>query len=446
MVIGGGLAGIAASWRLRLAGYQVTLIEKRPFLGGRAFSFIDSGTGIEVDNGQHVFMRCFTEYIDLLNQFGSIHKAKIQKSMKVEVRNNEGKLGTLSSSFLPSFLSMIPSFILYSHLSIKEKIRAIPALVKIKFTKNLFSEDLQKISFEDWLLKNHQSQKSIVNFWDLVILPTLNDSSSKVSASMALMVFQTALLGENHSGDIGFAKNSLSALMGTPMMGKLTESGVILVLGKQVASIEYSKGAVTGINLSDGKKIKADFYISAIPPSALMAVLPKSLKSTELGLAATHQFSPIINAHIWYDKRVASFEWTAFINSPLQYVFNRSKIANLDQEGSYLTVSISGAFELWNKTKAQIKSLLINELEKFLPLTSSAKINRFIIIKEPKATFRNLPGLPRKNRLKSSTCLRNFFLAGDWTDTGWPSTMEGAVISGNLAAKAVIFAEEEGDG
>ncbi len=444
-IIGGGLAGVAAAWMLHCSGYKVVLIEKRPFLGGRAYSFTDSATGVEVDNGQHVFMRCFSEYISLVKQVGSFDKTKLQSSMNVEVRDSGGNIGVLSSSPLPSYLSFLPSFLFYRYLSINEKIKAILVLLKIKFIKNIQSEDLQNISFKDWLKNNNQSEKSIRNFWDLIILPTLNDHSSNVTTSMALMVFKTTLLGDRHASDIGFAQYGLSTVMGTPMKDKLVDCGVSLVLGKQVLDLKHSKGVITELKLSDGQKIKADFYISAIPPFALMSLLPNSLKKTELGLAGTHDFSPIINAHIWYDKTVADFEWTAFINSPLQYVFNRSVISNLDQEGTYLTISISGASEFWSKTKEQLKELLVDELNKCLPLTASAKIKRFIIIKEQRATFRNLPGASINNRLKSATPLDNFYLAGDWTDTGWPSTMEGAVISGNLAAKAIIARDGSGN-
>ena len=217
---------------------------------------------------------------------------------------------------MPSYLSFLPSFLFYRYLSINEKIKAILVLLKIKFIKNIQSEDLQNISFKDWLKNNNQSEKSIRNFWDLIILPTLNDHSSNVTTSMALMVFKTTLLGDRHASDIGFAQYGLSTVMGTPMKDKLVDCGV---------------------------------------------------------------------------------------------------------------------------------SLLVDELNKCLPLTASAKIKRFIIIKEQRATFRNLPGASINNRLKSATPLDNFYLAGDWTDTGWPSTMEGAVISGNLAAKAIIARDGSGN-
>ena len=190
-IIGGGLAGVAAAWMLHCSGYKVVLIEKRPFLGGRAYSFTDSATGVEVDNGQHVFMRCFSEYISLVKQVGSFDKTKLQSSMNVEVRDSEGNIGVLSSSPLPSYLSFLPSFLFYRYLSINEKIKAILVLLKIKFIKNIQSEELQNISFKDWLKNNNQSEKSIRNFWDLIILPTLNDHSSNVTTSMALMVFKT---------------------------------------------------------------------------------------------------------------------------------------------------------------------------------------------------------------------------------------------------------------
>jgi uncharacterized protein with NAD-binding domain and iron-sulfur cluster len=165
--------------------------------------------------------------------------------------------------------------------------------------------------------------------------------------------------------------------------------------------------------------------------------LPEALRTSDaFAAASTHTWAPIVNLHVWYDRRVADFVFTAFLDSPVQWVFNRTRIAGLAGPGEYLTVSLSGAWEYWGQSKAELRALFIPELSRLLPAAREARVDRFIVVKEQRATFRSLPGGPA-NRLGATTPVANLVLAGDWTDTGWPATMEGAVRSGEAAANAV---------
>ena len=189
--------------------------------------------------------------------------------------------------------------------------------------------------------------------------------------------------------------------------------------------------------LAGGESVTALQYVGALPPEAMFELLPESTKAhADLAPAAGHAWAPIVNLHVWYDQPVADFEFAAFIDSPVQWVFNRTRIADLPGQGQYLTVSLSAAWEFWPKSKQELRELFVPELAKLLPAARSATVERFVVVKEQRATFRSLPGMA-KNRPPAMTSVPNLFLAGDWTDTGWPSTMESAVRSGDNAAAAV---------
>ena len=431
---------MAAAWRLASAGYRVILVERRPYLGGRAYSYVDRETGVQVDNGQHVFMGCCAAYIDFLRGIGTLDRTVKQDRLRVEVRSPLGKVGVLSAAPLPAPLHLFPSFLRYPHLGWRDKLRASPALLRIRMEREPDRDELRAMSFEDWLRRNGQSDRAIANFWDLIIVPTLNDASRDVSASMAFTVFQVALLKDAHGADIGFARSGLSDVMGDAVERRLRALGVELVLGRTVERLAADGGAVAGVVLAGGDVLTADWCVAALPPQAFVDVLPDGLRGGSLlAAAASHTFAPIVNLHVWYDRPVADFEWAAFVDSPLQFVFNKTRIAGLTGPGDYLTVSLSGAWEWWPLSKDDLRERFTPELARALPLARHATVERFAIVKEQRATFRSLPGGPA-NRLPTKTPLRNLVLAGDWTDTGWPATMEGAVRSGNAAADAIIAA------
>jgi squalene-associated FAD-dependent desaturase len=437
-VLGGGLAGMTAALRLAEAGHPVTLVERRPYLGGRAYSFVDSATGVQVDNGQHVFLGCCTAYAQLLSDVGTLDQTFRQSHLRIEVRAPDGKRGVLSGLPLPAPLHLLPSFLRYPHINWREKLRVAPALLRIQRERDRDRLGLRGMSFADWLQENGQSPRAIANFWDLIVLPSLNDSSENVSASMAFMLFQVALLQNAHGADVGYAKSGLSEVMGEPIAGRLRELGATLMLGHTVEHLTIDdNGRASGIALADGEAVTADYYVSALPPEAMLGLLPERWRDDQaLAPAATHTWSPIVNLHIWYDRPVADFDFVAFIDSPVQWVFNRTRIADLPGPGDYLTVSLSGAWEHWPKTKDELSERFLPELERLLPLAKGAHVERFVVVKEQRATFRSLPAGPG-NRLAARTPVANLVLAGDWTDTGWPATMESAVRSGNAAASII---------
>ena len=438
IVLGGGLAGLSAARSLLQDGYAVTLLEKRPFLGGRAFSFRDPQSGCEVDNGQHVFMGCFTYYLDLLRALGVFTQTFMQDSLRTEVIR-DGKSGILSSAPLLGALHLVPSFIGYPHLGLLDKLLAIYGLIRVKLTdRTKHAEELDQQTFYQWLRLNHQTERAIDNLWNLIVLPTLNDQIRHVSADMGLMMFQEALLKRPGNATIGFSKVGLTSLTGDASQRYLEERGGVLMLGKAVRSLKTEEGRLSGVELSDGTMLSGDAYVSALPFDVLLEILPHELASAPFfSGAAQLSFSPIVGIHLWYAKPVMEQDFVAFLDSPVQFVFNKSLIQGSDSdEGQYVCVSVSGAWDLVDRSKEELRELFAREMEDLFPKARGAHIERFLVVKQPRATFRCVPGVS-KHRPPQTTPIPNLFLAGEWTDTGWPSTMEGAVRSGVFAAKAL---------
>ena len=213
VVCGGGLAGIAAACEASLRGAQVTLVERRPFLGGRAFSFTDPETGVQVDNGQHVHLGCCTAYIGLLRLLGTLRDTTLQRRLAVPVRDREGRTGTLAAAPLPAPAHLGPSFARYPHLTGREKVLAGRSLAALAALRPAAAAGLDEVSFRDWLLDHGQGERAIARFWDLIVLPTCNDRSDRVSAALAAFVFREGFLRTARGSAIGWSRVGLTRLV-----------------------------------------------------------------------------------------------------------------------------------------------------------------------------------------------------------------------------------------
>ncbi|MEE9199700.1 MAG: hydroxysqualene dehydroxylase HpnE [Dehalococcoidia bacterium] len=430
---------MAAACELCDHGYSVTLLEKRGFVGGRAFSFRDHATGFEVDNGQHVFMKCCTYYIDFLKKLGVYEKTYVQDRMRVQIIDGAWGPSTLSSAPLPAPFHLLPSFLRYRHLSARDKALALYAVLRMLSIGDSGRRDLDGQTFYRWLKDQHQTERAIRNFWNIIVLPTLNDDVRHVSANQALMVFQEGLLKDPKGANIGYSRVGLTGLLADEASAYIREGGGEVMLKKGVASLMLEGRHIAGVALSDGDLLTADYYVSAVPYHVLPSILPPVLRDDPFfSRASGLTSSPIVNVHIWYDRPVAGFEFAAFLNSRVQWVFNKSRmLRHGGGKGQYLCLSISGAREYIDMPKEAIQKSFLEEMERVLPRARAAQVVQVTVVKEPKATFSPAPGALRY-RLPSRTPVENLFLAGEWTNTDWPSTMEGAVRSGIAAAREVV--------
>ena len=441
MVIGGGLAGLATACALVDQGVPVTLLEKRPFLGGRAYSFTDAETGQEVDNGQHVYLGCCTAYTGFLKQLGVFERTTLQRRLRIPVVDRAGKVGVFSAApLLPAPLHLLPSFLTFPHLGLRDKLRASSAMLSIHRTNREKHRDaLEAQTFREWLESHGQSERSLTVLWDLITLPVLNDSVNDVSAYMGIMAFQDGLLRGRHSANIGYSRVGLTELISDAAKAYITRGAGQVLSSHTATRIMIEDGVVVGVE-TGAEVISADAVISAVPWDALPTLLPPELAGDPFFAPSNElEWSPIVGIHVWYDRPVMEEEFLATLDSPIQWVFNKTRIQGLSGQSQYLCVSISGAWECAPMTKEALRAIFLKELARLFPEAASATVEQFIVVKQLAATFRCTPGA-QAHRLPQRTPVDNLVLAGDWTQTGWPATMESAVRSGLLAADEAVRA------
>ena len=442
IVVGGGLAGIGAACDLADACIPVTLVEARPFLGGKTWSFRDEQTGMPVDNGQHVFLGCCPIYLAFLQRLGIQDRVQMQPRLRVPILMAGYSPTTLEATRfpLPAPLHLFRSFLHLPFLSWREKLRAARTLARIGLAGQRGRVAYDHLSFADWLRSQGESARSIRYLWNLITLPTINEDCERASAGLALMVFQEGLLHHAAGGRIGYASVGLSDLLCEAAMRYLETRGARMRLGCRVASVAVEEGQVRGVRLVNGELLAAEQVILALPHYVLPGLFADSCCAGGFfARAARLGTSPIVGVNLWLDRVVLREPFAAVIGQNDTYwVFDKGALFGLDLAGGqYLTVSISGAHRYLDQPREQILAQVRRNLEAVFPALGEAQISHALVIKERQATFAATPG-SLAQRLPAQTPLRGLYLAGAWTNTGWPATMEGALRSGHAAARAAI--------
>ena len=440
LVIGGGLAGIAAAARLAESGWRVTLLEARNSLGGRVFSFVDPESGRELDNGQHVFVGACRNLIEFFERIGVSDRWHLQPRLNVDVYDRAGRGGKLYGLGGPAPAHLLAAFVTYRHLSLADKLRAVRGVIAA-MRADRSTPEMETTSFYDWLRAHGQSERCIYNLWNVIIEGTLNDNIRDVSATMGLMITQDGLLRGRREINLGYPKAPLGQAVGMPSESYLHKLGVRTLLGCPARAIDVdARGSVQHVVAGNQQVFAANAYVSAVPFWILPSLIPDHLAEKEPFNSLTKlQSSPIVNVHLEYDRPVMEGEFCYFLDNPLQWVFNDSLIRGGDRShgGQSLTVSISAAWEHINLPRPHLMNSIAKEMRAAFPKARDAQLLKSTVVKQRNATFRCTPGAQRL-RPGPVTASPNLFLAGEWTDTGWPSTMEGAIISGYNAAAAVM--------
>lgn len=442
-VVGGGLAGITAALRLADAGHSVALFEAKPRLGGLTYSFRRGE--LYVDNGQHVFLRCCTAYLALLQRLGVGDLATLQSRLDIPVRApGHARVSRLRRNNLPAPLHLGASLLRYAPLRPLERLRFIQAALAIR-RLDITDPATDAQSFGSWLAAQHQSERAVDGLWDLIGRATLNVTAAQASLALAAMVFQVGLLTETGAADIGWSRVPLGRLHGDAAQDALTAAGATVRTNAKVESIApASTGRIPADVAAEGpwavaaggEEHVADQVVVAVPPAAAEQLLPPGSLRLAPGWSHALGTSPIVNAHVVYDRRVLHEEFVAAVGTPIQWVFDRTAPSGINA-GQYLAVSLSAADDLVDLPVAQIKERILRALEALLPAARQAVVQDFFVTREREATFRASPGVARL-RPGPVTAFPGLFVAGAWTATGWPATMEGAVRSGDAAAAALL--------
>ncbi|MGI5391629.1 hydroxysqualene dehydroxylase HpnE [Streptomyces sp. CA-251251] len=437
VVVGGGLAGVTAALTLADAGVRVTLLEGRPRLGGLAFSF--QRGDLTVDNGQHVYLRCCTAYRWFLDRIGGTALAPVQKRLDVPVvdlaRPAGRRLGRLRRDALPVPLHLGRSLATYPHLSLAERAGVGRAALALKGL-DLADPALDDQDFGSWLAAHGQSARAVEALWDLVGVATLNAVAGDASLGLAAMVFKTGLLSDPGAADIGWARVPLGDLHDGLARAALDAAGVRTEVRTRVTAVRAEEGGGWSVEVP-GETLEADAVLLAVPQREAHDLLPAGALDApgnllEIGTA------PILNVHVVYDRKVLAAPFLAALGTPVQWVFDRTEASGL-KEGQYLALSQSTAQAEIDEPVATLRERYLPELERLLPHARGAEVRDFFVTRERTATFAPAPGVGRL-RPGARTKAPGLYLAGAWTATGWPATMESAVRSGVGAAGAALGA------
>jgi zeta-carotene desaturase len=430
---GGGLAGLAAGCALADSGFKVTLFERRPYLGGRASSYEHPGTGEIVDNCQHVLLGCCTNLIDFYRRLGV--EKKIRWFAELTFLEPGGRASVIGPSALPAPFHNGLSFLRASCLSLRDKLsigRAIAALIPA------IPADSGE-SFLAWLQRHGQTLGAIERFWKPILISALNEDLDKMSIPYAAHVVRESFMKSAAAGLMGVPMVPLSELYGVAA-DYIRERGGRVCLRSGVEGFEAGDEGVS-LQITSGKEkrqMQFDYAVQALPFDGLERLLSDKENTQQLRQSLQHfSGSPITGIHLWFDRQISDLEHAVLLDRTIQWMFHKSKLLGRDpNQGSYVELVVSASNSLVEKSKQEIIELALAELREFFPEARAAKLVKSTIIKEIHATYSPRPGVDLY-RPAAKTVWPRVFLAGDWTATGWPATMEGAVRSGNLAAEAL---------
>ena len=451
IIIGGGLAGLSSAVALADAGCRVRLFESRPHLGGRATSYW-LPDGSHVDNCQHVTLGCCTNLDDFYRRVGASEKIRYYKQLFF--LDTRGRRGIIEPSPLPPPFHLGPSFAFFPSLTWADKFAIARAMLTITRSAGR-PADAEGISMLEWLKKRGQTEAAIARFWQVVLVSALNEDLERTDARYGTEVFWKGFLATRRGFEVGIPSVPLAELY-DGCRDAITSRGGEVRTRSAVREIRVAADAVAALRFDDGTEVAADFVISAVPQDVLLELLPPEFVSRQPVFSKLRavKASPITGVHFWYDRKVMSEPFLTLLDRTTQWIFNKSLLlkesapggqaprnssGQAEGNGQYLQLVISASRGLLGLSRQEIINLCSKELSDVLPATRQARLVKATVIKEAHATFSPEPGCDRW-RPAHYTSLKNFFLAGDWTATGWPATMEGAVRSGYLAAESLLAA------
>jgi len=430
VVLGAGYAGLAAAAELVLRGHEVTLIEGRALLGGRAHSFVDTKSGLVLDNGQHILMGCYRETLALLGQLGVKDRLYSPPRMQVPFVSEKGP--SLLAATAPAPLHLLSALLGFGELSAGDKLVAIGLALRLRCGLEPHADE----TVEVWLRRWRQTPNLVRALWEPLCIAALNEPVSTGSARLFATVIRRSFLGGADDSAILLSRVGLSELFAPEVKRLLEMCGGKLRLQTMVTALNFDGSILREIKLGDGASLQPEAVVSALPWNVLRGLLPQESK---LGQACRQiGDAPIVSLHLWMDRPILNEPFVGILDSPVHWVFSRDHIHGPSEkgEGHIITAVVSGARDLVEKSAVELEELTLKELQRFIPAAAEAKVLHRMVYKARSATFAATPET-EPLRPGAQTEWSNFWLAGDWTDTGYPATIEGAIVSGQRAARAV---------
>ncbi len=444
LIVGGGFAGLSCASALAEAGAKIALVEKKPHLGGRAFSFRDPGTDDVLDNGQHLLLECYRETRRFLSRIGAGHHLGLSNKLRVAFADAQGRKQVLSCpGFLPAPWHLRAGILGFSGLSLADKagLSRLDAYMRRHMQDDAAPEELDRLTVRDWLSSLGQSPRAQERLWDPIALGALNDVSSVAGAAGFFQVLREAFSRGSGAARPALSRVGLSELYALPAARFIESRGGKIVTRGKIAAVLEKNGRAAGVRTEDGREFWAKAVVLTLPPWDLSRLaLPQGLARPWQNLKA----SPIIGINVWLDSPVLEDEvFVGLIGTGVQWAFNKSRIfgGGAGPAGHYISLVISGARKELTMSPVELEAMALRDLSACFPAARKAKILRARVIKEPFATLSPAPG-SEAVRPKPGRAFAGLYLAGDWTKTGLPATIESAAASGHLAADQILKGDD----
>ena len=436
IIVGGGLSGLAAAVELAERGARVALFERAPKLGGRCYSYRDERTGDLVDNGQHVLVGAYHNTLRYLELIGSRHFLKEQSKLFLPLYHPTKGFGSFRVSSLPRPFDLTAAMLQFSFLSFRDRQKLLRIGMELQRWDETVKARLSLMTVDDWLESLEQSDEAKQCLWYPIAISMMNEQPARASALLFAGSLRRAFLGKKSDAAILIPSTGQTELYVSGAVRLLKKYHAALFINSEVAGIDVTGSAVTGVFLKNGKKVRSHALISAVPYFALPRLLPRNVRSHRMfAQLAGIRSSPIVSIHLWFDVPIMEMEYVGVVGKRLQWIFNRRKIFGEDQKrDAYISAVISGASAYAELDKAAIIAIAMEDIDKIFPASRNAQLIHAVVIKEKRATFSPTNDIELL-RPQPETMIENFFLAGDWVSTGLPATIEGAVFSGFRAAK-----------
>ena len=441
-VIGGGVAGLAAAAALAARGARVIVAEARPRLGGRASSYVDPGIGEVVDNGQHILMGCYRESFAFLGRIGASSRVRVQPSLAVPVIDLDGRCSTLSCPPLPSPWHLLGAVIEWDALRWRDRLSVLRLGAPVRTEQRRLRGATNQMAcspeetVENWLIRNGQTSRLRDMLWDPLALAAMNQPPGEAAAPAFVRVLAEMFGPDPAAASIAFPAVPLEEMYAEPAR-RYVESRGGQVRTNALARLIVENGRAAGMRIRGGDEIRAAAVVSAVPWFALPGIfdgVPAALKRIVSDAARMNSY-PIVTANLWFDRRVLSTGFVGLPGRTMQWVFDRGALSN--GVASHVSLVSSGAASVVSLGNDAIVGLALRELRDALPSVRQAVVRKATVVRERRATFSLAPGQPA--RPPAETPLAGFYLAGDWTDTGLPGTIESAALSGHRAAEAIAL-------
>jgi zeta-carotene desaturase len=432
VIVGGGLSGLAAGVDLASHGVDVTILEQKPALGGRAYSFTDSVTGDTIDNGQHVLIAGYDRTMHFLETIGTRQLVHIQDAPRLTFHHPARGFQSLRLPLLPVPFNMLIGFLRCSLFSVADRLRVLRAGFSLQ-TMNATREDhLGLLTIAEWLTAVGQSREAVRSFWEPLAVSIVNEKIEKASAIPFVRALRTAFLNGSRGAALAIPAVGLSQLYVDSAKQYITRRGGDIHCNADVVDVAMEGRIAKGVRVRDGRSIASEAIIMALPPHKLLPLVPAGLID-RFSYLPFFSSSPIVSVHLWFNETFMEHESVGLIGRNIQWLFNRRMIHREHERGAHVSAVISGAHDFVDLTKDKLVRVAVDDIRSVYPCLREEPWHA-VVIREKSATYSSSPD-SEMLRPRAGTSVPNLLLAGDWTDTGLPATIEGAVISGERAAR-----------